>query len=202
VPLSLSTVSIHLKREEAVVTKKAYSYFAPTIIKSFGYNVIQTQLRSVPPFVAALVLCLGIAYASDWTRSRMVFVALGLVLAMTGFVILISLQHHFPSQYAGLCLVAMGSFSAGIGIICWYVMNLQGHVERSIGSAWLISFGNTGGIVATFAFLAGDAPYYRRGYAICISAVCMSIISTVAYARLILKARKTKKNGTGVSYVL
>ncbi|KAF2679748.1 putative allantoate permease [Lentithecium fluviatile CBS 122367] len=185
-----------------IVPIYSYSYFAPTIIKSLGYNVVQTQLRSVPPFVAALVLCLGIAYVSDWTRVRMVFVAFGLTLAIIGLAILMSIHHHFPTQYAGLCLVAMGSFSAGIGIICWYVMNLHGHVERSIGSAWMISFGNTGGIVATFTFLAKDAPFYRKGYAICMGAVCVSVVSTIAYAGLILKARKANKKGHDASYAL
>lgn len=164
--------------------------------------MVQTQLRSVIPFVAALILCLAVAFVSDWTRVRLPFVALGLGLALTGLAILMTVHDAFPAQFAGICLVAMGSFTAGIVIVCWYVMNLHGHVERSIGTAWMISFGNTGGILATFTFLASDAPQYRKGYSICMGAICLSILSTIAYACFIVRARRTNTIGSGISFSL
>jgi hypothetical protein len=36
-----------------IVPAYSYAYFSPTIIKSFGYTPIQTQLHSVPPWAAA-----------------------------------------------------------------------------------------------------------------------------------------------------
>lgn len=38
-----------------------------------------------------------------------------------------------------------------------------------------------GGIIATFSFLQKDAPLYRPGYIICISFICLSAASCVAY---------------------
>ena len=35
-------------------------------------------------------------------------------------------------------------------------MNLRSYLERSVGTAWMISFDNRGGIVATFSFLSKD----------------------------------------------
>jgi hypothetical protein len=60
-------------------------------------------------------------------------------------------------------------------------MNLGGHHRRSVGSAWQIGFGNLGGIIATFAFLAEDAPKYITGYSICFAFTSLSIISCVIY---------------------
>ena len=79
--------------------------------------------------------------------------------------------------------------------MCWYVMNLQGHKERSIGSAWIIGFGNTGGIVATFSFLSKDAPAYRVGYAICIGATCLGTVATIGYLAVVAWANKGQKAG-------
>lgn len=163
---------------------------------------MQTQLRSVIPFAAALALCLVVAYLSDLSRIRLPYVALGLLLALSGLAILMSVHDHFPVQFGALCLVAMGSFTAGIGIVCWYVMNLHGHAERSIGTAWMISFGNTGGILATFTFLASDAPLYKKGYSICMGAVCLTIASTTAYVLCILKARRDGRGNGARSYSL
>ena len=65
-------------------------------------------------------------------------------------------------------------------------MNLNGHMDRSIGSAWMISFGNTGGIVAAFCFLAKDAPSYHMGYSICMGATCLGALAVALYAGLVI----------------
>lgn len=165
---------------------------------------MQTQLHTVPPTAAALALCLIVAYLSDRMGMRFPFVIFGFALTITGLAILMSIHHHFSAQYAGLCLVAMGAFSAGPIIICWYVMNLQGHSERQVGTAWIISFGNSGGIVATFAFLAKDAPEYRTGYSICIAFACLGAFATLIYASLIAyenrKANTTKDEAVQPKY--
>jgi uncharacterized membrane protein YidH (DUF202 family) len=135
----------------------------------------------VPPVAAAFVLCLITAYLSDRTNLRLPFIAFGMALTISGLAILMTVHHHLAVEYAGICLVAMGMFSSGAGIVCWYVMNLQGHAERAIGTAWMIGFGNCGGIIATFSFLAADAPDYRTGYSICMGAICICGVAVVLY---------------------
>ncbi len=170
----------------------AYSYFGPTIIKSLGYSVVQTQLHTIPPVAAAFALCLITAYLSDPLRIRFPFIAFGIALLIAGLSILLTVhsKHHFPAKYAGLCLIAMGAFSAGPIIVCWYVMNLRGHAQRAIGTAWMISFGNTGGIVATFSFLPADAPLYHTGYSICMGATCLGALAATSYAILVWRERR------------
>ena len=43
----------------------------------------------------------------------------------------------------------MGAFFAGSAVVCWYVMDLHGHLERT---AWMLGFGISGSIVAVFPF--------------------------------------------------
>ena len=45
----------------------------------------------------------------------------------------------------------------------------------------MIGFGNIGGIVATFSFLAKDAPYYHKGYSIVIGALSVAAATAVVY---------------------
>jgi hypothetical protein len=105
-----------------------------------------------------------------------------------------NVHDNFSAEYAGICLIAMGCFSAGCIIICWYVMNLHGHIQRSIGSAFMIGFGNSGGIIATFSFLAADAPLYHTGYSICMGAACICTLSASLYGILAyLENRKLRK---------
>jgi hypothetical protein len=52
---------------------------------------------------------------------------------------------------------------------------------RAVGSAWQIGFGNIGGIIATYAFLAKDAPKFKPGYSICLAFICLSAASCCIY---------------------
>jgi len=101
----------------------------------------ETQLHTIPPFAAALAFCVITAYLSDRVRLRMPFIAFCICLTTTGLAILMYVHHDFSTQYAALCLTTMGSFTTGPLVIFWYVMNLQGHRDRSIGTAWIISCG-------------------------------------------------------------
>lgn len=83
-----------------------------------------------------------------------------------------------------------------------YIMNLDGHKNRSIGSAWMIGFGNTGGIVAPFAFLATDAPYYHTGYLICVVLAVLGVAATLSYTTFVLWERRGahKDDGSADKY--
>ena len=173
-----------------VVPIYAFAYFTPTIVRTLGYSVVQTQLHSVPPFATALGMCLILAYLSDRTQSRFPYVQFSAAVLIVGLALLMTTHGNFSAQYAGICLVCAGAYGAGPIIICWYLMNLQGHKERSIGSGWMISFGNTGGILAPFMFLPQNAPYFHPGYSTCMAVTVLGIVATACYAGLILRERR------------
>ncbi|KAI0160664.1 putative allantoate permease [Xylariaceae sp. FL1272] len=177
----------------AVVPVYAFAYFTPTIVKSLGFSTVQTQLHSVPPFAAALGLCIVLAYLADRTDIRLPYVLFAEALVIAGLAILITTHGHFSPQYAGIFLVCLGAFSVAPLGICWYIMNLHGHQERSIGSGWMISFGNIGGIVAPFAFLPSTAPAYRTGYSVCIAVAALGIVTSLVYSYLLVSERRKIK---------
>ncbi|MCJ1357985.1 MAG: hypothetical protein MMC33_007982 [Icmadophila ericetorum] len=189
-----------------IVPTYGFAYFGPTIVKTLGYSTVQTQLHTVPPFAAALALALILAFLSDRTRVRIPYIIFCSALTIAGLITLINVHHSFPVQYAAIHLVALGSFSAGPIVICWFVMNLHGHAERSIGTAWMISFGNTGGFISTFAFLASDAPRYIKGYTICLTLAVVGFLASCLYGLLIWrgnkKLRSTSEQGKAVYYSL
>ncbi|CAK1362917.1 putative transporter [Cercospora beticola] len=164
-----------------IVPAYGYAYFAPGIIQSYGYDPIQTQLHSVPPWAAAFGYAMLLAVLSDATKHRFGFAVFSTCISIAGFAILISVHNNNTVQYAALFLVTMGTYSAMPVIVCWFNMNLGGHHRRSVGSAWQVGFGNIGGIIAVFAFLKKDAPKYVTGYSICIAFTILSIISCIIY---------------------
>ncbi|KAJ5906467.1 uncharacterized protein N7473_003383 [Penicillium subrubescens] len=179
-----------------IVPAYGYAYFAPSIIQSYGYSPVKTQLYSIPPWAAAFVFSLIIAYFSDRLRFRFAFTVIPICIAIAGFAMLYSIhgKEHRAAEYGALFLVTSGAYSAMPVIVCWFSMNLGGHHRRSVGSAWQIGFGNIGGIIATYSFLSKEAPYYRTGFSICISFCCLSILACVVYGIALVYENRKRQN--------
>ncbi|KAI0024960.1 MFS general substrate transporter [Xylariomycetidae sp. FL0641] len=164
-----------------IVPAYGYAFFAPTIISTYNYGLIQTQLHSVPPWAASFVFSILLAAASDRTRHRAVFALAPLAMTIAAFATLMTIHTNTAVEYAMLHLVTMGTYGVMPILVCWFSMNLGGHHRRAIGSAWQIGFGNIGGIIATYAFLDKDAPYFKTGYSLCLAFTCLSALATVLY---------------------
>ncbi|KAL1296862.1 hypothetical protein AAFC00_004480 [Neodothiora populina] len=164
-----------------IVPAYSYAYFSPSLVKNLGYSSIQAQLHSVPPWAAAFGFAMLMAFFSDKLRHRAAFAIFPICVAIAGFGILISVHDNPNLQYAALFLVAVGAYSAMPIIVCWFNLNLGSHHRRSVGTAWQVSFGNIGGIIAVYAFLAKDAPNYLTGYSICLAFTALSIASCILY---------------------
>ncbi|KAI8934254.1 hypothetical protein NX059_008998 [Plenodomus lindquistii] len=122
-----------------IVPAYGYAYFSPTIIRSYGYSPIQTQLYSVPPWAAAFGFSMVLAWFSDRFKHRFLFAIFAICVAIVGFAILISVHDNRSVQYGALFLVTSGAYSAMPIIVCWFNMNLGGHHRRAVGSAWQVS---------------------------------------------------------------
>lgn len=104
---------------------------------------------------------------------------------------------HFSAEYLGICFITMGAFSSGAVIVCWVLMNMRGHKERSIGSGFVIGVGNAGGIVAVFCFTKDDAPLYRRGYWILMGITLAGVVLSLLYALVIVRDRRRQIRAEG-----
>jgi MFS family permease len=127
-----------------IVPAYGYAFFAPSIIATYGYSPIRTQLFSVPPWACAFAFAMIIAFLSDKFKHRFLFALIPICVSITGFGILITVHNNYHLEYAALFLVTMGTYSAMPVIVCWFNMNLGGHHRRAVGIAWQVGFGNIG----------------------------------------------------------
>ena len=107
-----------------IVPAYSYAYFAPGIISGYGYDAIQTQLYSVPPWAAAFGYCMLIATLSDATRHRIGFALFSICVSIAGFGIAMTVHNNTAVQYGALFLVTSGTYTAMPIIVCWFNMNL------------------------------------------------------------------------------
>lgn len=184
-----------------IVPAYGYAYFAPTIISTFQYGPIETQLRSVPPWAAAFGFSLLIATLSDRLRHRFAFAVFAMFVAIAGFAILLAEHSNHDVQYGALFLITSGAYTAMPIIVCWFNMNLGNHTRRAVGSAWQVGYGNLGGIIAVFIFLTKDAPKFTTGYSVCLAFTGISMVASVLYGLGCWAANKKRDNMTDVPHL-
>jgi MFS family permease len=69
------------------VPLQAVQLFLPQIIGRLGYDAVKTNLYTVAPNVSGAVMLLILGFASDMTKNRWVFIALGFMFTFVGMVI-------------------------------------------------------------------------------------------------------------------
>lgn len=72
---------------------------------------IQSQLHSVPPWVVAFVLSMGLAYLSDRLRHRWLFSVGPALISIAGYAILTTYPKSLDVKYGALFLAATGSYT-------------------------------------------------------------------------------------------
>jgi hypothetical protein len=136
-----------------------------------------------------------LAFSSDAVRHRYLFTLFASLLTVIGFAILLGDHTNIHARYAACHLVAAGAYTAMPLIVCWTNLNFSGHYRRAVGSGWQIGFGNIGGIIATYSFLADGKPFYTKGLSICVGFTCLSILATFAYFVGVWLENRAKRSG-------
>ena len=150
-----------------VNTGYSTSFFTPTILQQLGWVAQRAQVMSIPIYVAAAVVALVTALATDALRHRYAFTMLGIVVASIGYILLLA-QHDLSvgARYFAVYLITCGGYITQPVTLAWLANNTAGHYKRSVSSAFQIGFGNLGGIVASNIYLSGQAPTYPVGFGV------------------------------------
>ena len=161
-----------------------------------GFKAVDAQVRTIPVYVVATILCLITARLTDKLRHRYLFTIAGVILATIGYVLLLCQRHIVVGvRYFALFLIVSGGYISQPVILAWLSNTVSGHYKRAISSAVQIGFGNLGGIVASNVFFDREAPLYRSGYGVCLGMLWLCAAAcTVMYFGA---TRENKKRDRG-----
>ncbi|CAG7846391.1 Uncharacterized transporter C1039.04 [Serendipita indica DSM 11827] len=84
--------------------------FMPSLIAGMGYTEIESQLLTVPPYILASIFCIGIAWQSQRSSRRGIWILLSAPICIVGSSMLIGSPDR-KVEYAGIFLLAMGGKS-------------------------------------------------------------------------------------------
>lgn len=175
--LNINTILMSIIFFLILVPIYSYSLFLPTIISGMGYKNITAQLFTVPPNALAFLSVLFCCWTSDRIKKRGPVILCCMLLAMIGYILLISQTKPGP-RYVGTFFVAAGAFPCSPMILGWLSNNLAPHYVRATGIGFQVAIGNCGAFVATFTYLSKNAPRYVKGHAINLGAIGIIFVLT------------------------
>jgi sugar phosphate permease len=100
------------------ITVQGLSVFMPTILNELGWKAITAQLMTVPVYAAACLVAVAIAYISDKTKRRGIYLAGFSALSATGFALL-RWHSNANVRYMAVFFVCVGAFPGGPGFLSW-----------------------------------------------------------------------------------
>ncbi|EGP84014.1 uncharacterized protein MYCGRDRAFT_76558 [Zymoseptoria tritici IPO323] len=177
------------------ITVQGLSLFMPTVLRDMGYQGISAQFYSVPVYVSASIVAIGVAFLSDKTRQRGIYLATFTIFPIVGFSLL-RWQTSTSVRYASLYLCALGAFPGGPGFLSWGVNNSAGPAIRAVASGWIVSIGTLGGIIATWSYLPTDGPLYPVGQTInLVSQILVGLLASGGIGYCVWENRVRKRGG-------
>lgn len=148
------------------------AFFAPSILRGLGYSIAASQCLATPPYVAAAICSVAIAWWADKIKRRAPFIIGLCLLVIVGF-LLIGWGPNNGSRLVGIFFGVIGNFCAIPTAIAFLMNNTPGAAKRQIAIPIQTTMGGIGGVIGAVVFRAQDAPTFRPGlYA---SFACMTI---------------------------
>jgi MFS family permease len=178
-------------------TSYSVSFFAPTILRQFGWSAIRVQIMSVPMYVVAATSSLTCAFLADRFRHRFLFTVFGTLVATAGFIVLLlQRQVSINIQYMAIYFILAGAWTSQPICLAWLSANVAGHYKRGVATAVQVGIGNVSGFIASNLFIQSEAPMYRTGYGTAFGLLWFGgILCTVFVAGLYLENRKRNRGG-------
>ncbi|KAI4636754.1 hypothetical protein J4E93_010979 [Alternaria ventricosa] len=138
------------------------SLFTPTITAGLGYENLQAQLMTVPPYAVAYVVSIVTAWSSDYFNARALHSAVLATIGAIGFLASALLPaESFHARYGCLIVAASGAFSCIPPLLGWLSNNMHSTAAAGLAIALNVSWGAPGQIVGVWIYKANEK---ERGY--------------------------------------
>lgn len=133
------------------------SLFTPTITAGLGYENLQAQLMTVPPYAVAYVVSIITAWSSDYFNARALHSAVLSTVGAIGFLASALLPaESYHARYGCLIVAASGAFSCIPPLLGWLSSNMHSTSAAGLAIALNVSWGAPGQIVGVWIYKANE----------------------------------------------
>jgi MFS family permease len=174
------------------------SLFTPTITAGLGYENLQAQLMTVPPYAVAYVVSIITAWSADHFNARALHSAVLSSVGAIGFLASALLPADaYHARYGCLIVAASGAFSCIPPLLGWLSSNMHSTSATGLAIALNISWGAPGQILGVWIYKADEkAKGYPTGHWTNFAMLVMVAVGCVAL-RLYYQWRNQKLRNSG-----
>ncbi|EHY54615.1 MFS transporter prlL [Exophiala dermatitidis] len=187
--------------QTAAVVSMSFTYFFPSIVKTLGYDKVETLLLTAPPYFAAFLFSLANSWHSGHTNDRSYHIAFACVLSACGQIISMS-THVLGARYFAMFLQAMGAFSAFQIILSWVSSTIpRPKAKRAVALALATAVSNATNISTSYLYPSWDAPLYRMGCIVLTVSLLCCAAASLALRFWLKKLNDKADRSTGIEGV-
>ncbi|CAJ2502445.1 Uu.00g098390.m01.CDS01 [Anthostomella pinea] len=179
-----------------IVASGSVTNFFPAVVKTLGYNNVDTLLLTSPPYVLTVIASAINAWHADRTGERFWHISLPLVVALVAFIIAATTTATGP-RYLSMMLMVPGIYSSFVVALAWISNTLpRPPAKRAAALAFINAVSNSSSIYASYMYQDSMAPRYVIAMSVnCVTTTMAIVAATVMYLMLV---RLNKKLDQGV----
>ncbi|KAM0229152.1 hypothetical protein ACHAPO_010182 [Fusarium lateritium] len=170
--------------------------FLPTIVKDMGYHSVTANLMTAPIYAVAYLTLLVTATMSDKYRVRGLPIAIGGLIAGTGYICLGVLKGH-TARYVACFLAVTGTYMAFPIVLTWITSTFAGDTKAGVGLGIVIAVTHAVGVAASNIYPKSDAPYYLMGNAVSCALLFTTSLSAVAMSIMLYRENSRRDRQYG-----
>ncbi|THU98273.1 MFS general substrate transporter [Dendrothele bispora CBS 962.96] len=145
------------------ISFQGLSLFMPTVISTLGhFTTVESQLRTVPPYLVGAVWAIICSYTSFRINKRAPVLLFSLLLMVIGYAMAVGTKNS-QARYAACFLSIMGGSNTGPMFLAWGTGNAAPDTVKAVVTAIIPGIGALGSVIAVWTYLPTDAPNYRDG---------------------------------------
>ncbi|KAG9253007.1 major facilitator superfamily domain-containing protein [Emericellopsis atlantica] len=173
------------------------SSFLPLIIRSFGYDVVTTQLLTIPVFFWASAAYMVVSYMSDKWKQRAMFMMPACLVTAVGYAVNLGVpMDQRGALYFSTFLIAPGVYMI-VGLNCAWLLNSHApYYKRAMAIGMNQSIGNTAGIVVGQIFRTKQNGKYVMGLSGSLAAVMLAVLGHITLYTYLRRENNRRKNLT------
>ncbi|KAJ5364272.1 uncharacterized protein N7496_009985 [Penicillium cataractarum] len=176
--------------------------FGPLIVKSFGFNSLNTILLNVPFGAVQLIATMGGAWLATYWKKKGPVLALLCIPPIAGCVMLLRITHdaaHKGPLLAGYYIISVYPGITPL-IYSWSAANTAGETKKKVTTGILIVGQCVGNVIGPTLYTTEEAPLYHRGLLSNLALFCILfclILLNMGYLTILNKKHEQQRVAAG-----
>ncbi|KAI9690232.1 MAG: hypothetical protein M1822_009193 [Bathelium mastoideum] len=181
-----------------IVSAGSVTNFFPIVVKTLGYNSVDTLLLSAPPYVLAVITTYINAWHADKTGERYLHVVLPLCVGVAAFILGVSTTSTAP-RYVAMMLMVPGVYTGYVVVLAW-IANVMPRppAKRAAAQAAINAVSNCSSIYASYMYPDSAAPRYEVAFSVDCATAALAIIMATILRFILVRLNKKLDRGEHV----